>query len=54
MRTHKWNVSMIEIMITRKNRLEPTLILQTVKIWLIVTEIKKKNTFFQFLKSMHS
>ena len=30
MRTLKWNVSMIEIMITRKNRLEPTLILQLV------------------------
>ena len=30
MRTLKWNVSMIEIMITRKNRLEPTLILQSV------------------------
>ena len=30
MRALKWKGSMIEIMITRKNRLEPTLILQSV------------------------
>ena len=40
---------MIEIMITRKNRLEPTLILQLVNdVTIIVKEIKKRNTFFSF------
>ena len=51
MRTHKWNVSMIEIMITRKNRLEPTLILQLVD---DVTNCKRnqkeKHFFSVFIK----
>ena len=46
MRTLKWNVSMIEIMITGKNRLEPTLILQLVDDVTNCKRNKKEKHFF--------
>ena len=49
MRTLKWNVSLIEIMITGKNRLEPTLILQLVDDVTNCKRNKKEKHFFQFL-----
>ena len=55
MRALKWKVSMIEIMITRKNRLEPTLILQLVD---DVTNCKRnqkeKHFFSVFFLSIRS
>ena len=51
MRALKWNVLMIEIMITRKNRLEPTLILQSVNDVTNCKRNQKRNTFFSvFIK----
>ena len=51
MRALKRNVSMIEIMITRKNRLEPTLILQLVDDVTNCKRNQKEKHFFPVLCS---
>ena len=45
---------MVEFMITRKNKLKPTLILQFVNDVTNCTKNEKKKHFFQFLQSIRS